>query len=77
MIFSSLIIFFQLNSWSVNKTGHKVCSYELHSDTSEAAQSRQSYGKRFTFNNDGNYMLTCGPLGGIIYEVRSFSYLTF
>lgn len=59
----------KLHSWSVNKTGHKVCSYELHGDA--RFESQCSYGKLFTFNNDGNYMLTCGPLGGIIYKMTN------
>lgn len=70
-LISKIIANFQFHSWSINKTGHKACSYELHSNPrSEAAESQCSYGKLFTFNNDGNYMLTCGPLGGIFYKVR-------
>lgn len=65
----------KFSSWSVHKTGHNVCDYEFAKDPSktEAAepQSFKSFGKRFTFNSDGNYVLTCGPLGGIIHKLTN------
>ncbi|KAG8188425.1 hypothetical protein JTE90_007994 [Oedothorax gibbosus] len=65
----------KLCSWSAHKIGDKVSSIELNpegmqADTAET-QSIYSYGKRFCFNGDGSYVLTCGPLGGIIYKVSN------
>ncbi|XP_054723207.1 WD repeat-containing protein 91-like [Uloborus diversus] len=61
-------------SWSVNKTGRKIDEFPIHPEAIPAETPTNSFGKLFSFNNDGNYVLTCGPLGGIIYKVSGSSF---
>ncbi|GIY16531.1 WD repeat-containing protein 55 homolog, partial [Caerostris darwini] len=57
----------KFSSWSINKVGQKLADFDVHCE----APTVNSYGKRFSFNSDGSYVLTCGPLGGVIYKVDS------
>ncbi|CAL1273797.1 unnamed protein product [Larinioides sclopetarius] len=57
----------KFTSWSANRTGEKLCNLDIHCDFSEPIFT---YGKRFCFNSDGSHVLTCGPLGGVIYKKK-------
>ncbi|GFY72982.1 WD repeat-containing protein 91 [Trichonephila inaurata madagascariensis] len=57
-------------SWSANRVGQKLSELEIHSDPFDS-ETISSYGKRFCFNSDGSHVLTCGPLGGVIYKLAN------
>ncbi|GBN93581.1 WD repeat-containing protein 91 [Araneus ventricosus] len=56
----------KFTSWSANRTGQKLCDLDIHCDFSDPIST---YGKRFCFNSDASHVLTCGPLGGVIYKI--------
>ncbi|XP_015911226.1 WD repeat-containing protein 91 [Parasteatoda tepidariorum] len=64
----------KFSSWNVNQTGHKSSELQIHSESIPTrSHELRSFGKLFSFSNDGNHVLTCGPLGGVIYKVTPSS----
>ncbi|KAJ7329967.1 hypothetical protein JRQ81_016141 [Phrynocephalus forsythii] len=66
--------------WNIHKSGSKVCEYPLPKDAtgpfvlsgySGYKQVQFPRGRLFAFDSEGNYMLTCSSVGGVIYKLNS------
>nr|XP_012600148.1 WD repeat-containing protein 91 isoform X4 [Microcebus murinus] len=64
--------------WNIHKSGQKVSEYGLPSDAtgpfvlsgySGYKQVQVPRGRLFAFDSEGNYMLTCSAMGGVIYKL--------